>query len=313
MIPTYNCSRFLRETIESVLINDPGEDKMQIEVIDDYSTDANVEELVRQTGRGRVEFFRQQKNVGSLRNFETCINRARGEWIHILHGDDKVSEGFYLEIENLFTAHPEAGAAFTANYSINEKGDTLSMSKTVQNEEGIVKDWLLQIAKSNIVQPPAVVVKRKVYEKLGSFFAVHYGEDWEMWVRIAANFPVAYSPIPLASYRFLRNDSISSASLMSGQNAKDTLKVIDIIQNYLPPHERKRLKSEAKRTLSFHYANYGLLLNMNSNNKGAIQQAKVALGMDINKKTVMSFIRICFRIIKHAVRSTAAFQKAPGS
>jgi len=31
-----------------------------------------------------------------------------------------------------------------------------------------------------------MVVKREVYEKLGGFYGVEYGEDWEMWVRIAA-------------------------------------------------------------------------------------------------------------------------------
>ena len=38
MIPTYNCSKYLAETIESVLQQAPAEDIMQIEVIDDYST-----------------------------------------------------------------------------------------------------------------------------------------------------------------------------------------------------------------------------------------------------------------------------------
>ena len=78
MIPTYNCSRFLKETIESVLDQDFGKDLMQIEVIDDCSTDEDVEAIVNQIGAGRISFYRQPENVGSLRNFETCINRAQG-------------------------------------------------------------------------------------------------------------------------------------------------------------------------------------------------------------------------------------------
>jgi glycosyltransferase involved in cell wall biosynthesis len=62
---------------------------MQIEVVDDGSTDADKEALVKQTGKGRVEYYRQPENVGSLRNFETRLNRATGHYIHILHGDDK--------------------------------------------------------------------------------------------------------------------------------------------------------------------------------------------------------------------------------
>ena len=38
MIPTYNCANYLRETLASVLAQDPGAEFMQIEVIDDCST-----------------------------------------------------------------------------------------------------------------------------------------------------------------------------------------------------------------------------------------------------------------------------------
>src|SRR5829696_2154721 len=76
MIPTFNCSNYLKDTLLSVLATNIAEGEMQIEVIDDCSTDADVQSLVEQNGEGRVSFFRQENNVGSLRNFETCINRA---------------------------------------------------------------------------------------------------------------------------------------------------------------------------------------------------------------------------------------------
>src|ERR1035438_4192858 len=103
MIPAYNCSQYLTENIRSVLDQDRGEEQMQIEVVDDGSTDTDVKSLVEKIGNGRVRYYRQPLNVGSLRNFETCLNRATGHYIHLLHGDDKVENGFYEEIESLFT------------------------------------------------------------------------------------------------------------------------------------------------------------------------------------------------------------------
>src|SRR6478609_217580 len=70
MIPTYNCTNYLKQTLESVLAQDPGQDKMQIEVVDDCSIDGDTRALVEEIGKGRIGFFRQEKNIGSLRNFE---------------------------------------------------------------------------------------------------------------------------------------------------------------------------------------------------------------------------------------------------
>ncbi|WP_157578920.1 glycosyltransferase family 2 protein, partial [Pontibacter roseus] len=78
MIPVYNCSQFLVYTLESVLEQGIPVEQMQIEVVDDASTDADVEKIVQEVGKGRISYYRQPQNVGSLRNFETCINHAKG-------------------------------------------------------------------------------------------------------------------------------------------------------------------------------------------------------------------------------------------
>jgi glycosyltransferase involved in cell wall biosynthesis len=296
MIPTYNCSEYLSETIESVLANDCGIN-MQIEVIDDHSTDADVKKIVSEVSKGKVSYFQQKINVGSLRNFETCINRAKGEWVHILHGDDKVEKGFYEEIKKLFTTYPDIGAAFTKVRFINEKGDEIEGGETAPKNNGLIKDWLSQIAVVNIIQPPSIVVKREVYERLGGFFAVHCGEDWEMWVRIAANYSVAYSPKPLAKYRKLRKNSISYISLQSGQNCKDIRKVIDIIHAYLPEQNKRQIKNESKRIHSKYYAN---ISNMNFNefhhSRESLYQAFLALRMHVNTKTIYTIFKIIIKV-----------------
>ena len=50
MIPTYNCANYLEKTLESVLSQDMGEEQMHIEVIDDYSTKDDPEEVVERLG-----------------------------------------------------------------------------------------------------------------------------------------------------------------------------------------------------------------------------------------------------------------------
>jgi len=278
---------WLRQTLESVLMQDPGPEKMQIEVVDDCSTDGDVGVMVQQIGKGRVGFFRQEKNQGSLRNFETCLNRSRGYYIHLLHGDDLVLDGFYQEVERLFTQFPQAGAAFTRYAYIDEANVITPPGKQLLEEPGIISDFLFQIAQKQLLQAACMVVKRSVYEHLGSFFAVHYGEDWEMWTRIAAHYPVAYSPTCLALYRGGQGHSasITSHSLSTGQNIRDITKVIEIMQNYLPREKRRSLKRIAVKNFSRAYAKASNRIYEHNPN-AAFVQANGALKMTLDIKTL---------------------------
>jgi glycosyltransferase involved in cell wall biosynthesis len=78
MIPTFHCVRFLHQTLESVLAQDPGPELMQIEVIDDHSTRDDSESVVWAVAGEPARFFRQPKNLGHTRNCETSLQRARG-------------------------------------------------------------------------------------------------------------------------------------------------------------------------------------------------------------------------------------------
>ena len=163
MIPTYHCADHLRETLTRVLAQDPGPTVMQIEVVDDCSTRDDPEAVVREVGEGRVAFFRQERNIGHTRNFDTCLQRSRGQLVHVLHGDDYVLDGFYRTMATPFTRHPEIGAAFCRNVFIQEDGRTFATSRLLHREPGIMEDWLERIATRQLLQPPAMVVRRSVY------------------------------------------------------------------------------------------------------------------------------------------------------
>jgi glycosyltransferase involved in cell wall biosynthesis len=253
MIPVFNCADFLPETLISVLAQALPADQMQIEVVDDASSDTDVKEMVERIGKGRISYFRHPSNVGSLKNFETCINRARGELVHLLHGDDVVRSGYYAKITSLFEKHPEIGAAFCRYEYIDEHSAYLWGQDIEAREEGVLDNWLMRIARKQRIQYCAITVKREVYEKLGGFYGVIYGEDWEMWARIAVQYKVAYTPEVLARYR-LHSHSVSSRSFADAQNIRDINWVVSRIQDYVPDSERETVRKEAFRD----YAHYAL-------------------------------------------------------
>ena len=239
VIPTYNCANYLKETLASVLAQDPGEAIMEIIVVDDYSTKDDPEAIVKEYGQGRVQFIRQEKNVGKVKNYETGLKASRGRYIHQLHGDDLVYDGFYKEIEVLFNANPRAGAAFCrANY-INSQSRVTGVTGMIQDNEGIVPDILEKLYTQQYIQTPSMVVKREVYETIGCFDRrLNSMEDWEMWTRIANNYPIATSNKVLAAYRSHHNNATNN-TFKDGTALKTHQLICDIVDGYIDPDVKK--------------------------------------------------------------------------
>lgn len=252
MIPTYNCAPYLRETLSSVLAQDPGPDVMQIEVVDDHSTQDDPQAVVKELGRGRVEFYRQPQNVGYIKNFETCLERSRGKLVHLLHGDDCVRQGFYQKLQQAFLQNSEVGAAFCRYILMDEHDHWQVISPLEQPESGVLNNWLERMATQQIIQTPSIVVRREIYEKLGGFDhrISCNGEDWEMWVRIASQYPIWYEVEPLALYR-LSSTSLSGKARRTGENIRDLRTVIRLNKQYLPAEQANHISAKALRFYAF--------------------------------------------------------------
>lgn len=228
MIPTFNCAKHLRQTLESVLAQDPGADQMQIEVVDDCSTQDDPETVVREVGKGRVVFYRKPKNEGATANFNTCIRRSHGHLIHILHGDDWVLPGFYQCIESSASAHPETGLLATRCFFADEEGnltDVTPLMPLMTLPTQVVSGFYMRTP----LQCAGVVVRRSCYEECGGFRAdLLHTADWEMWARVVYLKGGIVRSQELACYRvFLANDS--GRLMRIAENLRDRERLIKIL------------------------------------------------------------------------------------
>jgi len=229
MIPTYNCDKYLVETLQSVLIQAPNESIMQIEVIDDCSTD-NVEEIARLVGRGRVSFYRNEVNQGATRNFNVCLNRSKGHLVHILHGDDTVIDGFYKEIESLVQRYPTLGLYCTRSNIVDERGGLENLNGRVQwmEEPTSQTHWIDYNCPFNT---PAMVVKRMFYERHGGFLPhLVHSADWEMWHRAIMYGGAIMSNKALTNYRYFASND-TSRLMKTGENLMDFIRFGQTIRN----------------------------------------------------------------------------------
>jgi glycosyltransferase involved in cell wall biosynthesis len=294
MIPTYNGTKYLEETLRSVLSQDPGSDLMQIEVIDDFSTEDDPEPLVHEIGQGRIMFTRQSQNQGQIETWNNCIRRARGHWIHILHQDDIVLPGFYSRLQSAVITD-QVGGLLCRNIYMDEDGHWQSLSPVERQTPGILENWLELIAASQRVQFPAVVVRRSTYEKLGGFCPAAYSAaDWEMWKRIAAHYQIWYEPQPLACFR-LHSASESSRLIQTGENIAHTRRAIEITKSYLPDPIAEKLSQQAREYYASYALNTARYLLTKNEIAAATAQIREALACNISLKTIGTIIKILGR------------------
>ena len=292
MVPTYNCSHYLKKTLSSILLQDPGEKLMHIEVVDDCSTLDNPAEVVAEIGNSRVKFYRQPANVGVPKNFDTCLERSRGQLVHILHGDDFVLDGFYDKMQIAFAKNSYLGAAFCRQVFVDENDTPQNLSDVEQKTSGILENYLERLASEQRIMTPSIVVKREVYEQLGGFDRrLICSEDWEMWVRIAAKYPVWYEPEALAAYRMHANSN-TGRHIRSGEDMWYTRKAISIFKNYLPQSISERVSKKAREV----YALSALLMAEKLLDKkdflAAYVQVKEAISFSVSPGVIKRSLKV---------------------
>lgn len=244
VIPCYQNRSYVSEALSSVLRQVDLSDT-EVFLVDDASPEGHP--LENSSFVGKVPVFRQPKNLGHVGNLADCIRRARGRYVHLLHGDDYVLDGFYQNILDVIKKYPSAGAVFTQNVMVNGTGKWTSLTSLLQTEIGTITDLLQKLAIENVIQTPSIIVKREVYETIGAFdSSFTWCEDWEMWSRIASNYDVVYVPQALAAYR-QHGTSSTSKHLQLGLTGEDTMRCLRAIWKKLPDENRQSIMKKSSR------------------------------------------------------------------
>lgn len=240
MIPTWRpLESFLRKALESVLEQDPGADRMQIEVVDDCSPDVNVSQMVKAICGPRVKVTQTPKNLGLAGCWNTCINRACGQWVHILHHDDYVLPGFYDKLKHTADQHPEVALIASRSFSVDAQGVILTVSPRISAlEQGgrSVESFFY----ANPIQCPGVVMRRRFYEIHGGFRPdLVFVLDVEMWARAVGLAGGVVVPEVLACFRTFQGQTTSRLE-KNGDSLRDVERLIQIYAERYPTFNRKK-------------------------------------------------------------------------
>jgi len=199
IVPTYNRGRYIAQAIRSVQAQTfPN---IEIIVADDGSTD-NTAEIVAAFGDAVTYVpLAHQGQPAATRNGGLRV--AKGQFVAFLDSDDLFLP-HKLDLQMMaFEKHPEAALVYSNGYFFQDDprqavGHVLDGLPTPSG------DVLVELLRGNFLAPPVVLVRRTCLDVVGTFdetpgfFAV---EDYDLWLRIAAQFPVVYATGDVAAIR----------------------------------------------------------------------------------------------------------------
>jgi glycosyltransferase involved in cell wall biosynthesis len=203
IVPCYNYARFLREAVESVLIQE-GVD-VRVLILDDASPD-NTPEVAAElcAGDPRVEYRRHPKNRGHIATYNEGIDWLAADYWLLHSADDVLVPGALARATRVMDAHPEVG--LTHGWSILTPDPKLvtaiHVTPEVTVQSGLEFIRFRCEGGHNLLETPTVVGRTAVQKSVGYFRAElpHTG-DMDMWLRYAAHGSVAFIHAHQAYYR----------------------------------------------------------------------------------------------------------------
>lgn len=242
VITAYNAEKHIAETLESVLAQTYS--PLEVIVVDDGSSDGTAN-IVKERF-STVRYF-YQPNAGQPVARNTGIKKAAGEYIAFVDSDDLWLPQKTEKQINKLEKSSAAWCYCDCLYFRDSLDHVLyRYSSLMRPHEGAVLQPLLL---GNFVSSPTAIVRKDVLLDLGLWDETRaIAEDWNMWLKIASRFRVAYVEEPLAAYRSHATSMLGGASVTSVLEAN--LAVLENGLGYLPD-DAPRLAARARANIYF--------------------------------------------------------------
>jgi glycosyltransferase involved in cell wall biosynthesis len=220
IIPCYNGAAFVEEAIASALAQTYH--RVEVIVIDDGSTDRSAE--IAQAFPIRYIY---QENRGLTPSRNLGIQESRGSYLVFLDADDRLLPDAIKTGLDVLQRRPECAMTIGDHLFVCEDGSYLAHSRKAflgssHYEALLVSNFIEMIS--------SVLFRRSVFETVGGFDTqLRVAEDYELYLRIARDFPVCCHTAVVAEYRQHKSNVSHNSELMLAL----TLKVLKREARYI--------------------------------------------------------------------------------
>lgn len=308
MIDSYNYEKFLPDTIDSILNQTYPQDKIEIIVIDDGSTD-NTQDVVRLFG-DRVKYL-YKPNGGQASAFNVGLEHITGEIVFLLDADDLFHPDKIAEVCSIYEKH-KCKAVFNALMWFGENVEphidpsriyNLNFMEKLTDEVYKMRYTDLSTSYHFLAETSGQSFARDTFAKMMPCPAAAIGGQTDIYLQTFALLEgdIHYTPRPLTMYR--KHSSSAQAEVASGNSRRieRQIKAIEFIAELL----RININSDRADLLARAVDNRACLLRfMLENHRGnKLEAFKYILRYRTSPKNPLSKIKTKLRYIWCIIKS----------
>jgi glycosyltransferase involved in cell wall biosynthesis len=185
IIPTHNRAGLIGRAVRSALTQTFSD--LEVLVIDDASKDGTGETVLG-ISDPRVRYLRHETNRGVSVARNTALSAASGQFIAFLDDDDEwLPDKLRLQLDCIERARKSVGLV-TTGFLVANSADSTTF-EVIPSQRGWLFESLLRQGSFN--HTSTIMARAECFERVGLFDdTFRYGEDFDMWLRIAREYEV---------------------------------------------------------------------------------------------------------------------------
>lgn len=250
LVPVFNAECFLPHTLESIQAQTF--QNWRVIVLDDCSTDKSYDIAQAFAFEDhRISVFRNEENLGMMRNWNKGISLCKADLYAKLDADDIWHPDMLQESLDALKKYSSA-VMVCANYvNIDSEGQVLEKTKSqmpsfAQNKIfsciPLVRAGSAEMLRYDVLRQGVSLIKRKIFDEIGMYHLLESEDtqasvDTEMYFRIGCHYQI-YGLDKLLYYYRVHEESISYIDKNEGLQAKKMYEVKNSIMRYYFQHNK---------------------------------------------------------------------------
>jgi glycosyltransferase involved in cell wall biosynthesis len=219
IVPAYECAPYLEVAVNSVLHGPAA----RILIADDGSGPETAEaaRMLEQAHPDRVRVVRASNRRGTATNVNEAVEQVETPFFAKVDGDDVVLPGFLESVFPIIASRPQLSVVAGHEMRISADEVTkfeptlLPKARAIRNLRvmGGAEAYRFILQWSPNPCSSGVIYRTEAFRECGGFdHQIAWGEDWEIWLRFAKRWEVAYTYTASALYR-IHQHSITAGSI----------------------------------------------------------------------------------------------------